>query len=113
MEPESTSVVIQDDREHGKLVAYEGGSPVGAPVAPLRTSVDRWVQRHPEAPGELVRGAERQLESLPSFSDKGPGGSPGPEPRHVRVDSAGAGSRTGRRWRGDPLVPFVVVGGPR
>jgi len=93
MEPESTSVVIQDDREHGKLVAYEGGSPVGAPVAPLRPSVDRWVQRHPEAPGELVRGAERQLESHPSFSDKGPGGKPG----------SGATARTcGLGRRGQP-----------
>ncbi|MFE9725747.1 GNAT family N-acetyltransferase [Streptomyces sp. NPDC005794] len=117
MAPENTAVEIQDDREHGKLVAYEDGTAVGyiayfamypepgalvavhtvvepehegkgiggalvrafyataaregVPVVPFCPYVVRWAQSHPEeapeAPEELVRGAERQLESHPEL----------------------------------------------
>lgn len=113
----NTAVEIRDDREHGKLVAYEDGTVTGViayfvmypepgalvavhtvvepehqgkgtagalarefyamaaregvPVVPLCPYVARWAQRHadqaPEAPQELVRGAERQLASHPEL----------------------------------------------
>ncbi|MER5550580.1 GNAT family N-acetyltransferase [Streptomyces sp. NPDC002793] len=117
MAPENTAVEIQDDRESGRLVAYEDGAAVGyiayfamypepgalvavhtvvepqhegrgvagalaralyamaarqgVPVVPLCPYVVRWARRHPEeapeAPEELVRGAERQLGSHPEL----------------------------------------------
>ncbi|WP_250291871.1 GNAT family N-acetyltransferase [Streptomyces atroolivaceus] len=117
MAAESTAVEIRDDRENGRLVAYEGGSAAGyiayfamypepgalvavhtvvgpeyegkgvagalardfyamaaregVPVVPLCPYLAMWARRRPEqapeAPEELVRGAERQLASHPEL----------------------------------------------